>query len=141
MKAKKLLSKRIQINADSLKVWQTLTNPKLIKEWLGKKVISSWKIGATMHFKSANSSDVLLEKGTILQLETGKLLQCNYWSSLSGTPDVAENYSVITIILVVKNNSTVLSLTKSNFQSESAYQHSSKNWDMALSLIKEITER
>ena len=142
MATDKILNKTISINAPTSKVWDTLTNPDLIKEWLfGTKVISDWKIGTSILFTGNWQGTAYEDKGTILNFDTEKVFQYNYWSGFSGLSDSPENYSVITFELTQKGNPTMLTLTQSNFATETAYEHSDKNWEATLELMKKIIEQ
>jgi uncharacterized protein YndB with AHSA1/START domain len=136
------LNKSITINAPVSKVWNTLTNPDLIKEWLfGTKVISDWKVGTSILFTGNWQGTDYADKGTILKFDIEKVFKYNYWSGFSGLPDSPENYSVITFELTPKDNATMLTLTQSNFATETAYEHSDKNWEATLELMKKIIEQ
>ena len=138
----KVLNKRININAPSTKVWDALINPDIIKLWLfGTNVISEWKVGSQLLFTGNWQGTEYTDKGTILQFEKEKIFQYNYWSGFSGLPDVPENYSIITFNLASKNYCTELNLTQSNFASELMFEHSGKNWDTTLDVMKSIIEK
>ena len=137
----KILKKAIIINATTSEVWNAITNPDLIKEWLfGTKVISEWKVGNPILFTGNWQGTDYADKGTILKFDIEKVFQYNYWSGFSGLPDSSENYSVITFELTSKDNATMLNLMQSNFGTETMYEHSDKNWDETLELIKKIIE-
>jgi uncharacterized protein YndB with AHSA1/START domain len=138
----KILIKTITINGPASKVWDALTNPDLIKEWLfGTKVISDWKVGSQILFTGNWQGVDYADKGTVLHFEPEKKFQYNYWSGFSGLQDSPENYSVIGFELTPNDNATVLTLTQTNFPSEASYEHTAKNWDATLELMKKIIER
>ncbi|MCX8143637.1 MAG: SRPBCC domain-containing protein [Bacteroidia bacterium] len=142
MATDKILNKTISINASTSKVWNTLTTPDLIKEWLfGTKVISDWKVGTSILFTGNWQGTDYADKGTILKFDIEKVFQYNYWSGFSGLPDSPENYSMITFELTSKDNGTMLTLTQSNFATETMYEHSDKNWDAALDIVKNLAEK
>ena len=132
----------MSINAPTSEVWIALTNPDLIKQWLfGTNVISDWQVGSPILFTGTWQGTEYKDKGTILQFEIEKVFQYNYWSGFSGLPDSIENYSIITFKLIPTANGTQLTLTQSNFATETGYEHSDKNWDVTLELMKKIIER
>jgi uncharacterized protein YndB with AHSA1/START domain len=138
----KILNKTININSTTSKVWAALTTPDIIKQWLfGTNVISDWKADSQILFTGNWQGTVYKDKGTILLFEKEKIFQYNYWSSFSGLPDSAENYSIITFVLAPTSNGTNLTLTQSNFATETAYEHSDKNWAGTLDLMKKIIEQ
>ena len=142
MYSDKTLKKVISINAPKSKVWDALTNPDIISQWLfGTKVISDWKEGSSIFFTGNWQGTDYTDKGTILKFDTEKVFQYSYWSGFSGLPDSPENYSVITFELSSKDNSTVLTLTQSNFASETTYENSDNNWTSTLGLMKNTVEK
>jgi uncharacterized protein YndB with AHSA1/START domain len=142
MSIDKVLIKTANINASTKKVWDALTNPDLIKQWLfGTNVISDWKVGSPIFFTGTWQGTEYKDKGTILQFETEKIFQYNYWSGFSGLPDSIENYSIITFELLPTSNGTQLTLTHSNFPTEIGHEHSDKNWNTTLELLKSIIEK
>jgi uncharacterized protein YndB with AHSA1/START domain len=141
MTTSKILNKTIDINAPTSKVWNMLTNPEMIKEWLfGTNVISEWKVGNPILFKGVWQGKAYEDKGTIFKFENEKILQYNYWSGFSGLADSPENYSIITFELAQKGNETRLKLTQSNFATETMYDHSDENWETTLALMKKVSE-
>jgi|SRR6185369_1026570 len=142
MATDKILIKTIRINTTTSKVWNALTDPDIIKQWLfGTNVISDWKVGSQILFTGNWQGKDYKDKGTILQLEKEKTFQYSYWSGFSGLPDSPENYTIVSFILTPINNGTELNLTQKNFPTETGYEHSDKNWDMTLDLMKNIIEK
>ncbi|MCD0470348.1 SRPBCC domain-containing protein [Flavobacterium sp. JAS] len=142
MATDKILNKTISINAPISKVWNVLTNPEEIKEWLfGTIVISNWRVGDPILFTGSWQGVDYEDKGVILKFEIEKVFEYNYWSGFSGLPDSPENYSVILFELTANDDKTILTLTHSNFATETMYEHSDKNWDATLDLMKKIIEK
>lgn len=138
----KILNKSVFIKASPTKVWDALTNPELIKQWLfGTNVISDWNVGSPIYFTGEWQGTEYKDKGTILQLEKEKVFQYNYWSGFSGLPDSIEYYSIITFTLEPTSKGTQLNLTQSNFPTETGYEHSDKNWDTVLEVMKTVIEK
>jgi uncharacterized protein YndB with AHSA1/START domain len=137
-----VLKKTIDINAPSSKVWDALTNPGTIKQWLyGTDTISDWKVGSPIIFTGTWQGTEYTDKGTILTYEAGKVLKYNYWSSFSGLPDSPENYSVIAFELIPKDKNTELKLTQTNFVDEKSCEQSDENWDATLGTMKKLIEK
>ena len=138
----KILNKTVLIKATPAQVWEALTNPELIKQWLfDTNVISDWNVGSPILFTGNWQGTDYKDKGTILQFEKEKVFQYNYWSGFSGLPDSIEYYSIITFTLEPTPNGTQLTLTQSNFATETGYEHSEKNWETVLALMKDIIEK
>ena len=137
-----VLTKTITINATTAAVWNALVNPELIKEWLfGTTVISDWKVGSLILFTGTWNGTAYADKGTILKFEIEKIFKYSYWSGFSGLADIPENYSNITFELKANGNETLLTLTQSNFATETMYQHSDTNWAATLELMKGLIEK
>ena len=137
-----VLRKTLSIKAPAPKVWEALTSPELIKQYLfGTKVISDWKVGSPIRFTGTWEGKEYEDKGTILKFEKGKIFQYNYWSSFSSLPDVPEHYAVLTFELSSHGGTTELSLTQDNISDDAALEHSSKNWDGVLGAMKKLIEK
>ena len=137
-----ILRKTISIKAPASKVWEALTTPEWIKQYLfGTETISDWKVGSPIIFKGSWEGKEYRDKGTILKFEKGKVFQYNCWSSFSSLPDTPENYAVLTFELSPHGSSTELLLTQDNIADETALEHSNKNWDGVLGTMKKLLEK
>lgn len=131
----------IAIAAPPEKVWAALTTPELIKQFMfGADVHTDWKVGSPLTYTGEYQGKKYEEKGTIKQLEPGKLLAATHFSSMSGKPDVPENYALVTWQLKPENNKTVLSVDQDNIDSEKGVEQSKQNWTGVLASIKKIVE-
>ena len=132
----------IAINAPAAKVWDALVNPDMIKRYLfGTNTISDWKVGRPIVFRGEWEGKTYEDKGVILRLEPGRLLEYTYFSSLSKLPDVPENYQTVTIELSSREAHTFLSLSQDNSLTREAQEHSEKNWGMVLGTLKKLLEQ
>jgi uncharacterized protein YndB with AHSA1/START domain len=136
------IEKSIEINASKQKVWDGLTNPEIIKQYMfGTETICNWKEGSEIIFQGSYEGKSYKDKGIIQKVIANKFLQYSYFSSFSGMEDKPENYHLITYELQEKDDKTILMLRQENLQSEEAQKHSDKNWDFILFTIKEILEQ
>ena len=132
----------LAINAPIAKVWDALVNPNMIKQYLfGTNAISDWKTGSPIVFKGEWEGKTYEDKGVILRLEPGRLLEYTYFSSLSELPDTPENHNTITIELSRRETHTFLSLSQDNSPTREAQEHSEKNWGMILGSLKKLLEQ
>ena len=132
----------VKINTDTSAVWKAITTPETIKKYLfGTETISDWKVGSRITFKGIWDGKEYLDGGIILQLEPGKILQYTYWSSMSGTEDIPENYSTITFELVKEDDGTLLTLTNDNCKTEQMRDHLTENWEMVLNGLCALLEK
>jgi uncharacterized protein YndB with AHSA1/START domain len=141
-----VVSKSIDINASPTKVWDALTNPEIIKEYLfGTETITDWKVGSDIVFQGVygdKNEYSYRDKGIVRENVLNELISYNYWSGFSGLEDKPENYSLVTYTLIDKgNNTTNFTWTQKGFATEEGYQHSVGGMDEFLKKIKEIIER
>lgn len=137
-------STTITINSDTGKVWNTLTNAKLMKKWMGEpemkiEVDTDWAINSPIlisgfhHIKFVN-------KGLILQYDKEKKLKYSHLSSVSRLPDIAENYTILEFVLIPLGKKTQLTLNIENFPTETIRKHLEFYWRTTVVMIKEAAE-
>lgn len=123
------LQLRFTIHAPQSAVWEALTNPALIKKYFfGTETKTDWKKGSPITFEGVWEGQAYLDKGTILDIEPGKMVTYNYWSSFSGKEDVPENYANITYDLTEEQGQTVLTIIQDGIADQAALEHSQQNW-------------
>ena len=129
------------INAPASKVWDALTNPSLIKQYLfGTEVTSDWKVGSPITYRGEWEGKSYEDKGKILQIEPEKLLVSTFWSSLAGLPDVPENYKTVHYELSPEDGGTKLTITQDNNANQEEADHSAQNWNTVLDGMKKLLE-
>jgi uncharacterized protein YndB with AHSA1/START domain len=130
------------INAPVSKVWEALTDPGLIEQYLyGTEVTSDWKVGSPITYKGEWQGKAYEDKGEILQIEPDKLLVSTFWSSLAGLPDTPENYKTVRYELSPENGGTRITITQDNNTSQEEADHSEQNWNTVLGKLKELLEK
>ena len=132
----------ITIHAPPSKVWEALTTPELIKQYLfGTNVVTDWKVGSPILYRGVWQGKPYEDKGKILQLIPEKRFQSTFWSSLAGKEDKPENYNTVTYELEAKGNGTVVTVSQDNVLSEEERVHSEGNWRMVLEAMKKLLEK
>ena len=132
----------ISLDATPSKVWEALTNPKLIKQYMfGTEVTSDWKEGNPITWKGEYKGKSYKDKGVIKKIKMNKILQHTYLSGMSGKEDKPENYATVTYKLSKENEKTILSLSQDNNENEKAKEGSTKNWNTVLEKLKEVVEK
>jgi uncharacterized protein YndB with AHSA1/START domain len=130
------------INSPVSRVWDALTKPELIKQYLfNTDVVSDWKVGSPILYRGEWEGKSFEDKGEILAVEPEKKLVSTHWSPLSGVPDQPENYHTVTYDLVSKDDKTELTITQDNNASEQEKAHSEENWKAVLLGIKNLLEQ
>ena len=132
----------IMIDASTVKVWEALTTPSIIKQYFfGTNAISDWNEGSSLIFKGEWEGKSYEDKGTILEKVPMKLFRYNYWSSMSVIEDKPENYVTITYELEERNEETLLTVTQENIPDEKTRQHAEQNWNKVLGNLKQLLEK
>ena len=139
---KTLLAKAtVTIKAPSSKVWEAITNPEFIKQYLfGADVITDWKEGSPIIYKGMYQGKAYEDKGIVLKVEPEKLLLITHWSPLSGSADSPENYHRVSYDLATEQDSTHLTITQDNNASQEEQEQNSNFWKMVLEGIKKLLE-
>lgn len=131
----------ITIDAPRDEVWDALVNPAAIKQYMfGTNVVSEWREGSPIVWKGEWEGRSYEDKGVILQLKPGRVLQYSHFSPLSGLDDKPENYHTVTIEISSVGNQTLVALSQDNNATEEAREHSEKNWGMMLDALKKFLE-
>lgn len=142
---KRGINKSILIDAPSSKVWEYLTTPGLMKEWMGDpemniEIITDWKVGGSFIIKGFHHLQ-FENKGTLLQFEEEKVFQYEYLSSLSNLDDIPENHTIITFTLVPKAGKTELTVEAKNFPTEEIYKHLEFYWNGTPFILKQEIDK
>jgi len=139
------IEKTVLIHSGASTVWRTLTEPALMKQWMGDPAIeidiqTNWQVNGPIvisgshHLKFEN-------KGTVLLFEPGQAIKYNFLSSLSRLPDIPENYTIISFTLSPADSQTALTLVITNFPTETIYRHLDFYWRTTIELIKQLVEK
>jgi uncharacterized protein YndB with AHSA1/START domain len=131
----------ILIHASAAQVWKALTDPALIKQYLhGTDTKTDWVVGSPITFSGEWQGKSYVDKGQILENQHETLLQFTHWSSLSGLPDLPENYYIVTFHLLSEDGGTRLTVTQDPVPNEKAREGSEKSWNGVLATMKKILE-
>lgn len=141
MKSKIKAQVSVDIHASARDVWEALTNPAIIKQYFfGTDTATDWKVGSPIKFTGQWEGKTYEDKGTILDLQRNKLIKYNYWSSMSGIEDKAENYVVVSYRLSDEGDHVHLTVLQENIPDEKMKTHSEENWNKVLDGLKKVTE-
>jgi uncharacterized protein YndB with AHSA1/START domain len=141
MKGNYVAKKSIVVNASAAKVWQALTRPELVKQYLfGTEMTADWRVGGAITYRGQWEGKAYQDKGAVLVFEPEKRLRTTYYSSMSGLEDKPENYSAVTYELSEAGGRTTLTVTQDNNPSPESAEHSARNWAMVLEGLKKVVE-
>lgn len=136
-------SVKILINAPIDDVWDGITKPELIKQYMhGANVTTDWKVGSQITWDGVWDDKPYQDKGKVLDIEPQKTLKYTHWSPMTGTEDKPEHYHVVTFILSEDGSVTKLVLTQNNNPSQEAADTMAKNgWQPMMETLKSLLER
>jgi uncharacterized protein YndB with AHSA1/START domain len=142
MSEKLILNKSITIHAPASKVWQALTDPKLIRQYLfGTNAKSDWKKGSTITYSGEYEGKKYVDKGKIIEILPEKLLHTTYLSGMTNKEDKPENYNHVIYELEPGDGDTTLHLSQDNIDDEKGLKHVEKNWEKVLEGMKDLLEK
>jgi len=129
------------IRAPASAVWEALTKPEMIKQYLfGTEVTTDWQEGSPITYRGVWQGKPYEDKGKIVQVEPGKRLVSTFWSSLAGKADVPENYNTVSYELSAEEDGTRLTITQDNNDTPEEASHSEQNWKTVLEGMKKLLE-
>jgi uncharacterized protein YndB with AHSA1/START domain len=119
-----------------------LTDPELIKKYMfGSEVTTDWKPGSPITWSGEYEGRKYQDKGEIIAVEPGRLLEVTHFSPLTGQADRPENYHRVRYQLEQTNGGTSLQLTQDNSSSTEEAEHSSATWQTMLDGLKKVAEQ
>lgn len=80
------------------------------------------------------------DKGTVVKLDSEKLMVLTHWSPLSGSADSPENYHTVRYELTAENGGTQLTISQDNNPSEDEQKQNEQFWGIVLQGIKKLVE-
>ena len=129
------------IQADPERVWNAMTDPALVSEWMmGATVRSDWKPGSSITWSGEYNGQTFEDRGEIIAIDPGKRLVHTHFSPMSGAEDVPENYHQVEWSLVDKGGSTDLTL-EMPVESEAQGEEFKANWGTMLDALQDVAER
>ncbi len=144
------VKRSIIIKATDEAVWNVLTNPDLIKQYLFESdVETDWKVGSPILFSrdrlnttTKPTGKLIKDKGQILEIKPKKILKFTYWNSGEGYDDLPENYSIITYTIErEKDNSLKLTHCREKIPIEFELKNHAKYLPGMLQNIKRLAEQ
>jgi uncharacterized protein YndB with AHSA1/START domain len=101
----------ITTNASPHRVFDALTQPELIRRWqFGREVITDWKKGSEIRFRTGTGENVLEQWGTVLEVRKNELVKYNLFTPRPGLADSIENYCVTSYVLSDDNGKTKIEI-------------------------------
>lgn len=132
------------IDSETSEVWASLTEPGLMTQWMADpemkiEIHTDWKINAEIIIRGFHHLD-FENKGIVLAYDKEKKLSYSHLSSLSRLPDNPGNYSVLEFILTPFDKQTRLTISVTNFPTETIRKHLEFYWRGTIVKIKKVAE-
>lgn len=137
----------VTINASAEKVWDTLTNPDKIEQYMfGSRCESSWTPGSKAnYFITQNEKEITVTKGEVIRSQPNKLLEHTLLPADAGIEDIPENYLVIIYELDEEDGKTDLTITQKGYKyvenGQERYIDTQKGWKSVLPKLQEVAEQ
>jgi uncharacterized protein YndB with AHSA1/START domain len=134
----------ITIDASGARVWNALVDPETMKRYMPvKDVVSDWREGSPIVWKSDFQDKPFEVRGTILRFEPERLLEYDHSLPIfrsSGDTHTPENYLRVTIELREEDVQTHVSVSEHGNRNKREFEHSEGSWRMVLHGMKALLE-
>lgn len=139
------IEKQVDISAPRSAVWDALTNPVALTQWMGVpemrlEIISDWRVGSPIVIVGFHHA-TFRSTGTILRFEPEQTLCYTQKDSISRLPDEPQSYSHLCFVLAPSTTGTSLTITIDNFPTETIYKHLDFYWNTTINLLKRHIEQ
>lgn len=132
---------RTEVAAPPERVWNAMTEPDQVAQYMmGSRVQTDWKPGSPITWSGEWEGKPYQDKGEVLAVEPGRLLEVTHYSPLTGDEDAPENYHTLRYLLSQGIGGTAVSLTQDGCTSEEQAEQFSKNWQGMLDGLKNVAE-
>ena len=125
-------------------MWDALVNPETIKQYMPvTDVVSEWREGGAILWKSEFQGKPFEVTGTILRVEPGRLLEYDHSRPIfrpAGASRAPVTYQRVTIELSHEGAQTRLSVTERDHTTERELAHSEGGWRLAFGNLKALLE-
>ena len=129
------------VDADPDRVWRTMTDPELVAEYMmGSEVTTDWQPGSPIKWTGEWQGKPYQDKGEVLRVEPGRLLEVTHFSPMTGDDDVPENYHTLRYELTPSGAGTEVELTQDGCDSARQAEEFSANWQGVLDGLKKVAE-
>ena len=132
----------VTIDAPKAEVWDALTNPEKVKQYLhGTEMSTDWREGSPIFWRGEWKGKPYEDKGKVLEVKAERLIRYTHRSPMGGSEDKPENYHTVTYELAGDDGKTILTLTQDNNPTkEEADKMARDNWGPVLQGLKKTAE-
>lgn len=141
-----VITETVVIHAPVAVVWQYLTVPELMKQWMldtemTMDIMTDWQVGSPIRMQGTLHGIAFENTGMVLHYEPEKLLAYTNLSSLSQLPGKPEDFYTLAFRLTAGVRATTLTLTITNFPTVAIFKHLEFYWRVALLSLKKQSEQ
>jgi uncharacterized protein YndB with AHSA1/START domain len=117
--------------------WSCFMDPRKSAEFFfGISFESDLVVGHPITWRGEWQGKPFEDRGLILELREPRLFRYDYFSSMSGEPDLPENHYEVAYSFDPAPGGTRVAITQSKSKTREGAEHSEKNWNMMLAVIK-----
>ena len=132
---------KIVIRASANRVWEALTRPELVKQWqFGAVLRTDWRKGGSIVFRNEWEGKVYEQKGSILEVEPGRLARYSLFAPQPGLEDRPENYFIMSYILEEVGGQTILTIDQDDPRNQTAQEPAEEGENAVLVALKKLVE-
>lgn len=132
---------RITINAPIDKVWNTLTQPALVKQWqYGSDVITDWNAGSDIRFRTEWEGTVFEQWGKILEVRNNELIKYSLFAPRPDLEDKPENYFIMHYVLTPENGQTKLEIIQEDNRANAVQEPEQGEENPVLQALRNVAE-
>lgn len=132
---------KITINAPASRVWEAVTKPELVKQWqYGADLITDWQKGHPIVYRSEWEGTVYEQKGTVLEVEPGKLAKYTLFAPRPGLAEKPENTFIMTYLLEEIDGQTILTITQDDPREQEPHEQAEDEKNSVLNGLKKLVE-
>lgn len=140
-----VISESVMVHTTPDVLWQILTQPKHMKQWLGEpemniEVETDWSVNSLIQIKGFHHI-TFVNTGRVLEYVPNTTLSYSQLDSISRLEDTPGNYSILTFRLLPQGDGTTLSLTIQNFPTLTIYKHLAFYWKTTMQVIQQYAEQ
>ena|SRR5450432_3175632 len=129
------------IKAPIQKVWDALTMPELVKKWqYGSDLITDWKLGSEIRFRTEWEGKVFEQWGKVLELLPYHTIKYSLFAPRPGLEDKAENYFVMIYRLNEKESHTILEIIQEDQRPGAKQEEPQGEENPILNALKSLIE-
>ena len=132
---------KVAIAAAPERVWEALTQPELVKKWqYNSDVITDWRPGSPIRYRSEFEGTVYEQWGTVLQVEPFERLSYTLFAPRPGLEDEPRNRFTMTYLLETAGDSTVLSIVQEDPREQASGEAEDEEANPILDALKALVE-